>query len=271
MTEGRTGQARLGDDELGKAHRVIPLFRDTYQVAQGRQWVQAQSLWWVLLYLRDNGIRPDWAVLGADELRPTVTSMGLPAGHGPVDDGIAGNFSMWWTLFADLAGAAYLGAPLPDATRIEAVAWEAGLRPWNSSGTYEEISGVVRAMDGIRDHIRDHRGDPEDFLARVLAPSLLITELVWLHTPEGRPGRHRVRVLLPDRYGRALNKLRGGGRLSPVDHMYLNVGALLGRVEQAQPAEPHLVRVAEYMGELARAQAAARATPPLDSAAGEVA
>lgn len=237
-----TRAARLAGDELREPSRLIHLFRDTYAGSQGRQWLQPHILWWILTFLRQHGTAPDWNTLTSPTLARTITSLGLPPGHTTVEppDQTAMNFGLWWSLLAELTQLAYRprwsrrwplrGHRLPDATQLDQRAAHLGLWPWMSSATFEEISGIARALARIHDHNRRHRADPDDFMIRILLPELLIAELHWLHIPGERPrtGHHaHVDVVLLRRYDKARTQWAQGHYLTPLDHMYLRAGDIL--------------------------------------------
>ncbi|MFI9508623.1 hypothetical protein [Nocardia sp. NPDC052566] len=235
--------ARLIGDELSNPDRLIHLFRDSYVGAQGRQWVQGHILWWVLTFLRDNGVRVDFGVLTSAALRRKVVRMPLPPGHSAIHP--AGhtdmNFGLWWSLFVDIARVVYrpwwcrlipgLGPRLPGLAELERRASVLGLRSWMSSTSYEEISGISRSLAVIRAHER-RRTHADDVMMVVLVRELLLVEMHWLHAPDGRPragDRSRVDVALLRRY--AVADIRWGDRyLSPLDHMYLRAGDILGHL-----------------------------------------
>jgi hypothetical protein len=263
-TVGPTG------DELAESSRLVRLFRDTYTASQGRQWVQAHVLWWIVLFLRGHGVRPAWDTVSAPQLAHTITTLPLPPGHQPVlpPDQVALNFRLWWPLLVELIHAAYPrrglrwrhagGRTLPDVDQLEDRAGRLGLRPWMSSGTREELAGIGHALAVIEREIRCGRTDADDFMIRVLLPELLIVELRWLHTPGGRPRdgtRPRIDIMLLRHYEQARSKRAEGRSLTPLNHLYLHAGDILKQLPSApeDSADPHLRRVVELYRELQQA------------------
>lgn len=244
--------ARLAGDELTDA-RLISLFRASYASAQGRQWLQANILWWALKYMRHNGIGLDLDALDSPVLTRRIISLGLPRGHAHVHPPwqTAANFGLWWRLLRELARTVYQGEPLPDLARVEHIAWRLGLRPWVSSATPEEMAGIGRALDAIAEH---HQAEAplDDFMVRRLLPGLLLTELHWLHAPGGRPGNRRAHLVFAQRYDHALTKWGQGLRLTALDHMYLRAGEITDHLTTtpASVRYPHLGRIADLAAEL---------------------
>lgn len=247
--------ARLAGNEL-TADRLVTLFLGSYSGAQGRQWLQAQILWWTLQYLRRNDIQLDWDTLDSPTLVRKVIGLSLPSGHATVTPAgqTALNLALWWRLLRELARTVYCDEPLPDVARVEHVAWRLGLRPWMSSSTYEEMAGIARALESIDEH-HHAQADLDDFLVRVLLPGLLLAELHWLHAPQGRPDA-KQRLVLPKRYAGALAKWTQGKRLTVLDHMYLRAGDIAAHVAAAPQSAtyPHLRRISELASELEHAQ-----------------
>jgi hypothetical protein len=265
-TVGPTG------DELAESSRLVRLFRDTYTASQGRQWVQAHVLWWIVLFLRGHGVRPAWDTVSAPHLAHTITTLPLPPGHQPVHppDQVALNFRLWWPLLVDLIHAAYPrrgprwrhtgGRTLPDVDQLEDRAHRLGLRPWMSSGTTEELAGIGHALAVIDQEIRCGRTDAHDFMIRILLPALLIVELRWLHTPGGRPRdgtRPTVDIMLLRQCEHARRKRAEGRSLTPLNHLYLHAGDILNHLPSVpdDSADPRLRRVVELYRELQKAGA----------------
>lgn len=233
--------AHLAGDELATPGRLIHLFRDSYAGAQGRQWLQPHVLWWILVFLRSNGIRVDWSTLTSPALAQTVTTLALPPRHTEVQptDQKSMNFGLWWPILTELARIVYrpwwlrllplTSGRLPSARQVEVRAERLGLRPWMSSSTFEEMSGIGRSLSFLREHDRLGVVDGDEFMMRVLLPELLIVELQWIHAPGGRPRTTdcTVEVVLLERYDRAKAKWTKGDYLTPLEHMYLRAGDIL--------------------------------------------
>lgn len=254
-----------GDDELAAA-RVVTLFRGSYASAQGRQWLQVQIIWWTLQYLRRNDIKPDWDTLDSPTLVRKVIGLPLPPGHATVHPSgqTALNLALWWRLLRELARTVYCDEPLPDVARVEHIAWRLGLRPWMSSATYEEMAGISRALESIDEH-HQSQASLDDFLVRVLLPSLFLVELHWVHAPNGRPGAKQTRLVLPERHEHAVAKWTKGTRLTVLDRMYMRAGDVAAHVTASpQSAKyPHLRRIRELATEL---EAARRPGTPVTAA-----
>lgn len=237
--------ARFQSDELSSDRRLTRLFRDSYAAAQGRQWLQPHVVWWILKVLRHNGISPDWRVLDARQLTRSIVALGLPSGHAEVHPRgqTAMNFGFWWPVVGELARHVYRPwrrRVLPDETQLHDRAWRLGLRPWMSSASVEEMSGIVRALTVIREHDRRGRLDPDELMVRFLLPELLIADLHWLHAPSGRPrtgNRQQVEVVLLSRYDAALSKWKQGRYVTPLEHMYLRAGDILMHLSSLPDSE----------------------------------
>ncbi|WP_280454335.1 CBU_0592 family membrane protein [Nocardia brasiliensis] len=232
----------LSGDELSTELRIIRLFRNSYAGAQGRQWLQPHVLWWILAFLRDNGIRIDFETLTTTGLRVKTTTMPLPAGHSEVHPGDQAelNFALWWSLFIDIAKVVYRprrhrilpggGNGLPTLAELHERAWQLGLRPWMSSATFEELAGIAQALETIDRHERIRPADPDRIMTGVLLPELLLAELHWLHTPGGRTrsaSKPRIDVALLRRHSKAQLRWNDERYLEPLDHMYLRAGDIL--------------------------------------------
>ncbi|WP_280441617.1 CBU_0592 family membrane protein [Nocardia brasiliensis] len=233
---------RFGGDELSTEQRLIRFFRNSYAGAQGRQWLQPHVLWWTLTFLRDNDVQIDFDTLTATALRARTTTMPLPAGHSTVQPGDQTelNFALWWSIFLDIAEVVFRprrrlrrrggNTGLPRLAELHSRAWQLGLRPWMSSATLEELSGIARALAIIEEHESSGTTDSDRIMAEVLLPELLLAELHWLHTPGGRTrsaNRPRVDVVLLRRYSKAQSRWADDRYLEPLDHMYLRAGDIL--------------------------------------------
>lgn len=257
----------LTGDELAEPGRLVRLFRDSYTASQGRQWVQAHVLWWIALFLRSHGIRPDWDTLTAAHLADTIATLPLPPGHQPVHppDQVRMNFQLWWPLMAELLHAAYpsrwpgwrhpVGLSPHHVDDLEDRAERVGLRPWMSSATTEELAGIGHAFAVLDCEFRHGQTDADDFMLRVLLPELLIVELRWLHTPGGRSRagtRPTADIVLLRQYEHARTKRAQGRQLTPLNHLYLHAGDILDHLPSApdDANDPHERRVVELYREM---------------------
>ncbi|GAB2687320.1 hypothetical protein [Nocardia thraciensis] len=228
-------------DELSRPDRLIHLFRDSYAGSQGRQWLQPYVLWWMLTFLRDNGVRVDLGMLTAPDLAERAAVMALPPGHQQVAPAghVELNFQLWWSILGDIARVVYdprrpsarRDVVLPTATELEQRANHLGLRPWMSSSTFEELAGIARALAIVAEHERRPAVvDADEIMLRVLLPGLLVAEMHWLHTPRGRPnhGHHPpADVVLLRRCAQARVRWTDGRYLDALDQLYLRAGDLL--------------------------------------------
>ncbi|MFE9575172.1 hypothetical protein ACFYO1_02205 [Nocardia sp. NPDC006044] len=242
---------RLRGTELADPQQLIRLFRATYGAAQGRQWLQAHIFWWSLTFLRDNGISLDLETLSDPVLGQKVVAMALPRGHAGVEPkGQAEmNFGLWWAIFIDVAQTVFRqrrrmlpdpGPALPDATSLRLRATNLGLHQWMSSATFEELAGITAALEMIGDRERRGRPTADEIMTEVLLPELLLTEMHWLHAPNGRtnsPGNPRADIVFLRRYARARARWADERQLNPVDQMYLRAGDILDHFDQLDQNE----------------------------------
>jgi len=256
---------RVAGDELGSAARLIHLFRDSYAAAQGRQWLQAYVLAWVVKHLRAHNLQADHKVLASAALAERVARLGLPPGHPDVRPrGQATmNFDLWWSLFIDLVRMNHRPGPalpawprrrfLPDAAELEDRVWQIGLRPWMSSSNWEEVSGILRALEFFRAHDPAGRMGPDEVMVRVTLPGMLIAELHWLRKDEqGRPRKRGdpFEVIFMTRCRRASTAWSAGQYLTPLDAAYLRAGDIIdGLLASADRLQHPLLRRIHYLYE----------------------
>jgi hypothetical protein len=258
----------VAGDELSSPGRLIHLFRDSYLAAQGRQWLQAYVLAWAIKHLRQHNVKVDRSVLTTPALADKVTHLGLPPGHTVVLPGgqASMNFDLWWSLFINLIqmnNRLALSLPplkqyLPDATGLEARAWNAGLRPWMSSSNWEELSGAIRALEFFRAHDRFGWMDSDEVMVKVTLPSMLLAELYWLRKDDqGRPRKRgdRFEVLFLTRCRRAHTAWSAGQYLSALDAAYLRASDIIEALcaLQKRPRHPLLRRILDLYDEMLQA------------------
>jgi hypothetical protein len=147
---------------------------------------------------------------------------------------------------------------LPDATGLEARAWNMGLRPWMSSSNWEELSGAIRALEFFRSHDRTGRMDADEVMVRVALPGMLLTELYWLRKDDqGRPRTRgdRFEVIFMTRCRRARAAWSAGQYLTALDAAYLRAGDILEALLAlpARPTHPLLQRILDLYDELLQA------------------
>jgi hypothetical protein len=173
------------------------------------------------------------------------------------------NFDLWWSLFINLIQMNNrlplalwpLKQYLPDATGLEARAWDVGLRPWMSSSNWEELSGAIRALEFFRIHDRLGRMDADEVMVRVTLPGMLLTELYWLRKDDqGRPRRRgdRFEVLFLTRCRRARAAWSEGHYLSALDAAYLRASDIIDalRALPERPKHPLLRRILDLYDEM---------------------
>ncbi|MFQ6397720.1 CBU_0592 family membrane protein [Nocardia sp. KC 131] len=234
-------------DELSNPHRLIRLLRNSYATSQGRQWLQPHVIWWVLTFLRDNGIRADFDTLTAPGLRRKIIEMPLPVGHGPVEpeEHTRQNFDLWWSILIDIARTVYKpqwrrmlsgrATNLPDYAELRRRATGLGIQPWMSSATYEELSAIAHSLAVIGAYSRRGRVGSDKIMTDVLLPELLLAEMQWLKLPNGRPvvgGRPSVDIVLLRRYATVARRWADDRYLDPYDHMYLCAGDILDNLSR---------------------------------------
>lgn len=242
----------LAGDELSTDGRLIRLFRDSYAASQGRQWMQPHIVWWLLKFLRHNGVAVDWDVVTSPALATTVSTMRLPAGHAVVDPAgqASMNFGLWWSIVGELAELTFRpwavrlrpGRALPGIADIRERAFALGLRPWMSSATVEEVAAIDWGLRRIEATDRWGLLGADEFMVRVLLPELLLTELHWLHARQGRPSHVADRshdVVLTRRHQRAYQMFGVARYLTPLDHLYLRAGDIATHLSAQRLSDVH--------------------------------
>ncbi|WP_433520589.1 hypothetical protein ACQPZ2_24485 [Nocardia pseudovaccinii] len=250
-------------DELSKPHRLVHLFRDSYAGSQGRQWLQPHVMWWMFTFLREEGVQADLDLFTTPEIVGRAATMALPPGHLRVEPAnhTELNFRLWWSIMTDIAHVVYVPESgcnlLPDAAELEHRAHRFGLRPWMSSSTFEELSGISRALTIISTHEHAQLAGTDEIMLHVLLPELLVAEMHWLYATSGRPrtdGRPARDVVLLRRCAQARARSAVGRYLDPLDQLYLHADELLEQLTHRP--EPNLAtrEIMSLYAELRRAE-----------------
>jgi hypothetical protein len=118
--------------------------------------------------------------------------------------------------------------------------------PWMSSSNWEELSGIVRALEFFRTYDRAGRMDPDEVMVRVTLPGMLVTELHWLlKDDQGRPRKRgdRFEVIFMARCRRARTAWLEGQYLTPLDAAYLRASDIIdGLLALPERPEDSLLR-----------------------------
>jgi hypothetical protein len=216
--------------------------RGTFQMAQGRQWLQICCLDAIFRLLARDGVHLDWQLLGGEAARARVRMRQLPPGHAPVDvpDQVGKLFELWLQIAVWIGQYVYEHDArwLPSHDQLDALVHDdLALEAWVSSATEEETAGMKLMFDRYRTRDPHALLTVEQVVREFTLPYWIKGDRHWVSGARARPGvlrdPHGSMILHLVRESHRMRSL--GWQLTATDRLCAMVGDTLIDLERVDP------------------------------------